>query len=60
MIADVINIAIMGINFGRGVVSTDEMWRVFYHVDRHLSVVAFYILLQMKAQSFVLSVCYSG
>jgi hypothetical protein len=56
MIADVVSIAAMGMNFVRIVAPNDAMWRVIDPFARHLSLVAFHVVLQ----SFLLSACYSG
>lgn len=56
MIADVISVAAIGMNFFRIVVPNDAMWRMIDSSARHLSLVAFHVLLQ----SFLLSTCYSG
>lgn len=55
MIADVITVAMVGMNFCRGVVSIEGIWRRIYPFGRHLSVMAFHILLQIEVQNFLLS-----
>ena len=55
MIADVINIAIVGMSFCRAAVSLNRTWRLIYPLGRHLSVVVFHILLQLEAQNFLWS-----
>ncbi len=60
MTADVISVAIVGFHFFRGHVSIDRMWRRIYPLGRHLSVVAFSILLQIEAQNVLLNAYYAG
>ncbi|MEH2513306.1 hypothetical protein V1291_004660 [Nitrobacteraceae bacterium AZCC 1564] len=56
MVTDVITAAIVGMNLGRGIVSIDGMWQAIDPFVKHLSIVAFHVLLQ----NFLLSVCHSG
>ncbi|WP_424630354.1 hypothetical protein [Bradyrhizobium sp. SYSU BS000235] len=59
MMADVISIAVVGMHFSRAAVSSGAMWRMIYPIGRHLSVVGFCVLLQIKAQNFLLSACWT-
>jgi hypothetical protein len=59
MTADVISVAVVGMHFGRAAISNGAMWRMMYPISRHLTVVAFYVLLQIKAQNFLLSACWT-
>ncbi len=60
MVADVITLAIVGLNFCRTVVSIEGMWRPIYLFRRHLAVVAFHIVLQVEAQNVLLSAYLAG
>ena len=60
MISDVINVAVVGMNFCRGVVSIEGIWRLMSFLGRHLAFAAFQIMLQMEAQNFLWSACHAS
>jgi hypothetical protein len=60
MISDVINVAVVGMTFCRGVVSIEGTWRLMSFLGRHLAFAAFQVMLQMEAQNFLWSACHSS
>ena len=59
MISDVISLAVVGMHFGRAAVANGETRRMIYPFGKHLSVVAFHVLLLIEAQNFLLSACFT-
>ena len=60
MAADVITIGIVSMTFFRAAVSIDGVWRAIHALGRHLSVIAFPVLLLMVAQNALLSAYHAG
>ncbi len=51
MIADVISVAVIGMNVCRGFVPIDGKWRLVHFLGQHLPVVVFHLLLQIAVQN---------